>query len=116
MAIIQNFSLGRNEAGILTITMTPAVPIGGWELRFHEQKRFGGLSGFIKTAASGYGDGVSGITVVSSGAGVFQVAIGPADTSGLEFGTYAWTAERLLSGSRTALARGYHILTPGPAV
>ena len=67
---------------------------------------------FIKSCASGHGDGVSGITVTNSGAGQFQVAIRSVNTSGLDLGNYAYTFIRTDSGFRTTLAEGYVILTP----
>lgn len=113
MAVLTDFSLARYEDGILTISMAPPVAIGAWDIRFRVQKRFGGTSGLItKSITSGF-NGSSGITITNSGQGQFNVAINSRDTSGLEYGNYAFSTERFESGSRTILSEGYLQLMPG---
>ena len=107
MPVYADWSLVRYEDGTLTITLVPQVNIAGWNMRFLVQHRFGGTSGLIeKNVASGY-SASSGITVNNSGNGVLSVAIRGADTSGMEFGNYAYTLERMDSGFRTVLSEGY---------
>lgn len=95
--------------GILTIEMEPPVAVGGWTVRYFETRRFGNQSGLIeKWGGSGFNN-VSGVTVVNSGAGIFQIAINSVDTSGRCPGNYAFKFERMDSGSRNPLVEGYHI-------
>ena len=116
MPVIADFNLVRYEDGTLTISLSPPTPIGGANIRFLVQHHFGGISGLIqKSVASGY-NAVSGITVTNSGQGVFNVALRSVDTSGFEYGNYAYTTERLDSGSRTVISEGFMKLLPGGAV
>ncbi len=107
----QDFSLCKYEDGILIITMTPPVPIGGWPLQFSVSKAFGGDPFIVKTCASGY-YGVSGITIQNSGAGIFQIRINSIDTSGVEYGAYAQKCERMQSGFRTEIENGFWNIVP----
>lgn len=114
MAVQADFSIGQREDVVLNISMTPPTAIGGWSLQFFVQHRFGGISGLIsKVSASGYGAGQSGITIGNSGQGQFSVSLQGVDTSGMEYGSYAYTAMRLNSGSQTVLSLGYLLLNPG---
>jgi hypothetical protein len=102
-----DFSWVRGDDGTLTVVLTPPVPVGGWEIRFSVTKRFGGLDTLItKSCMSGYNN-VSGVNVTNSGQGIFNVALGSLDTSGMEPGLYATRCERLTSGARTTLTEGY---------
>lgn len=113
MSVQANFSLARYEDGVLIVSMAPPVAIGAWSLRFQVQKRFGGSSNLItKTSTSGY-NGTSGITITNSGEGVFNVAINGVDTSGLDYGNYSYSTDRLDSGNRKTLSEGYLVLLPG---
>lgn len=113
MAIQFDLPLARWEDGILTVALDPPTPIAGWDLRFKVQKRFGIASGLIeKVSSSGFVGGQSGITVVNSGAGVINIAINKPDTSGLAFGNYACSVQRVNSGFQTALSQGFLILYP----
>lgn len=112
MAVRTDFSLIRQEDATLNVPLTPAAPIGAWNLRFLMTQRFGDTSGLItKSVASGY-NAVSGITVTNSGQGVFTVNLRANDTSGLEYGNYAYQLERLDSGNRSVLTEGYLTLRP----
>ena len=112
MPLIADFTLARQEDSPLTISMSPTVPIGAWNIEFTCQKRFGGQTDLIsKITNSGY-NSVSGITIVNSGNGTFSVTINSNETSGLQYGNYAYLIERLGSGTRTILVEGYLILTP----
>lgn len=107
MAAQCDFSLARFEDGVLVVNMQPPQAVGGWQLEFTLSHRPGGESGLaVKSAASGYGGGQSGITILDSGAGRFSVAITSRDTSGLAPKNYSTRTERLDSGSRTVLAQG----------
>jgi len=113
--IFTDFSLGRYEDGVLTVTLTPPTPIGGWTIRFMAQRHFGGLSGYaVKYTASGL-DGMSGITITNSGLGIFNIQLNSSDMSGLPFGNYATGSERLDSGQRTDLTQGFWSLNPSTA-
>lgn len=114
MPVLTDFDLNRYEDGLLVVNVNPAVPIGGWSIQFLAERRFGGSSGglIVKSAASGYGGGASGITILSSGGGQFRVQIDSADTSGRDPGDYAFSINRLDSGSRTLISQGYMRLMP----
>ncbi len=112
MPVLVDFSLSRPESATLTVSMTPAVPIGGWSIQFQALKRFGGISGLItKSVSSGF-NGLSGITVTNSGQGVFNISLYSSDTSGLSYGNYAYSNMRLDSGFITVLTEGYLQLIP----
>lgn len=112
MAEISNYSWTRYEDGVLTVTMTPPVEIGGLEIRWGLSKRFGSEDFTVtKYMASGYSN-TSGITMLDSGLGRFNVAINSVDTSGLDFGNYSTRAEILTSGRRKVVTEGYMILKP----
>ena len=114
MSVLLDFPLNRFEDGVFVVSMSPPQDISNWSLRFFMQHRFGGVSGLIqKYAASGYGGGVSGITITNSGQGVFNIAFRSVDTSGLEYGNYAYTVERTESGHRQILTEGYMNILPG---
>jgi hypothetical protein len=111
--MIQDFRYIQYKAGTLTVGVTPPVPIGDWDIRFQVTKRFGGASGLIqKYYSSGY-NGASGITIVDSGAGIFNIGLKSVDTSGLMWGNYAYTAERRNSGVEGTISLGTLILLPG---
>lgn len=113
MPVYSDFTVTRHEDATLRVSMAPPTAIGAWSLRFFAQHRFGGISGLIKkTCASGYGGGASGITIINSGQGVFDIALTSTDTSGLDPGCHAYTVERLDSGSRSVITLGYLITTP----
>lgn len=110
MADIANFSYTKFEDGTLTITMAPPVPIGGLDLEFFVTKRFGGDNKLIrKLSSSGY-NGVSGITIISSGEGRINVTIDSPDTSGLTIGNYATQAVVTTSGRYKKITEGFMIL------
>lgn len=113
MSIQFDMPLAKWEDGILTITLTPPQPIGGWDIRFHAQKRFGEVTSgaVVKSCASGFGGGQSGITIVNSGQGILNIRINEVNTSGWDFGNYAATVQRFNSG-RTLLSQGYLVLLP----
>lgn len=114
MPVVADFPFVRYDDGILTISLAPPVAIGAWNIRLDVLKRFGGVSGiFTRVCASGFGGGQSGITIVSSGQGIFNADLRSVHTSGTEYGNLAYVAERLDSGSRTVLSEGYLLLTPG---
>lgn len=114
MAIQMDYSLVRFEDGTIQVGMQPPVNISAWNLQFQLLRRFGGVSGLItKSAASGFGGGQSGITIMSSGQGTFSVQIRSQDTSGLDPGVYAYGIQRLDSGFQTTLVKGYFNLLPG---
>lgn len=112
MAQYADFSLFHRTDGTLTINMNPQVPIGGWTIVFAVSEHFGSDTPYIlKSVASGF-NGMSGISIVSSGQGQFNVAINANDTSGLTLGNYAYAAQRVDSGSRTVLTEGFFSVLP----
>ncbi len=109
---LADFSMARQTDVTIGIGIEPPVPVGGWAVQFQVTNRFGGSSGLItKSVASGY-NGVSGVTVVESGQGTFNVRIGANDTSGLQYGNYAYEFNRLTSGNMVRLVEGFLVLTP----
>lgn len=109
---LSDWSFVRFEDGNLQFSMSPATPLGGSYIQFELSKRFGSASGLIiKSIQSGY-NGVSGITMVNSGNGQLSISYNSVDSSGLDFGVYSYSIQRLDSGSRTNLACGYTILLP----
>lgn len=113
MPVEANFTLGRGEDGAITIGLQNPTNIAGWALQFQVSKYFGGLSGtFSKFAASGFGGGQSGITVLNSGAGTVRVAVNSLDTSGMDPGTYGYQLRRLDSGHVTEVTKGFFVLRP----
>ena len=115
MAVEADFSVVKFSDSILTINLIPAVPIGGWSLRFEAQHRPGGISGLItKSSASGFGGSnhPSGITITNSGNGQFNVYIDGVNTSGLDYGAYAYSVQRMDSGSRTLISEGFMSVLP----
>lgn len=112
MAVQADFALARGEDGTLVISMQPATDVSGWPIRFQVAKRFGSDAPFVtKSVASGF-NGASGILVTNGPQGVFNVDIKSIDTSGLQFGNWAYTAQRDSSGSRTVLSEGFMLLLP----
>lgn len=113
MPILFDMPLVKFEDGILTVALNPPTAIGGWDIEFRVQKRFGQSSGLIiKQAMSGYITGQSGITFVNSGNGTIDINVNQPDTSGLEFGNYAASVRRMNSGSRSVLSQGFLVLYP----
>ena len=100
------------DDGILVVTLQPSIPIGGQNYQFECQNRFGGVSGrIVKSMASGRYN-VSGMNIVNSGQGVMNVTIDSANTSGLQYGNYAFTIQRLDSGNRSTVTEGYILILP----
>lgn len=113
IAVKQNFSYVCAEDAILNVSLTNATSLVGWALQFQLANRFGSESGLItKSAASGYYNGVSGITVLNTGIPNFSVRLNGGDTSGLDSKNYAYQISRTNSGSYTALTQGYLSLLP----
>ena len=113
MPIISDFSLSKMEDAILNVSIAPATAIGGWHIQFQVQQRHGGISGLITAScASGFGGGVSGITVTNSGEGRFRVAVNSPQTSGWNYQNFAYNITRLDSGSRTIITEGNLLLMP----
>ena len=112
MAIQADFSLPKWCDGNLTITIAPPAPIGGWSLELQVTKRLGSSSGLItKSMSSGYYN-VSGMNITNSGGGIFQAKFFKQDTSGLDFGNYAYTVQRTDSGLGSQVAFGSFIILP----
>jgi hypothetical protein len=107
MPIYADFGIGKLEDGTLSVDMRPPVPIGGWSMLFFVQHRFGGISGIYQASiASGFNN-MSGINITNSGEGQFNVSLPSIWGSGLDFGNYAYSCQRVDSGSRTILAEGF---------
>lgn len=113
MATNVDFSLYKNEDATITIYLSPPTATGGWTVEFRMQKYFGDTQsgGLLKSMASGF-NGTSGIQITNSGQGIFAVDIDSRDTSGMNFGNYAYTFERTDSNQKTVLSLGYGIVGP----
>lgn len=110
-----DFAYTIREDGTLSITLTPPIPVGGQAFQFGVGKRLGGGLDLIqKSVASGYsmssGVPMSGITVLNSGQGVFQIALNSIDTSGFDPGNYAFSFSRTTSGQYSTAVEGYMLL------
>ena len=111
MPLFSDFSLVKYEDGVLTIELSPPIPVGGMFLTFTMNKRMGGRVPLLtRSCGSGYGGGESGITVVNSGIGVVAIDIDSNNTSGLVPYNYACQLERMDPGNETVLWQGYMIL------
>jgi hypothetical protein len=109
MTMEADFAFCRYCDGVLTVSMTPPVAIGGWTLQVDVSHRMGSVEPlFSRYAASGYVG--SGITIVDSGTGTFAAQIDAPDTSGLDLKNYACLVKRTDSGSRTDIFKGYMLL------
>lgn len=110
MPVNADFQLYKYEDGTLVVALENPEPIGGWSVRFQLCKRqadLGGVSGLVlKSMAAGF-YGVSGMTIVNSGAGELSVALYSQDFSGLDAGNYPYQIARTDSGQRTILTEGY---------
>ena len=112
MPVIGDFSIIKLEDGILYVELAPPVAIGGMALSCQVTRRFGGTSGLIQKSVSSGFNGASGISVINSGQGMLSVAIRSQDTSGLDYGNYAFSILRTDSGSRTVLTEGFFVVEP----
>ena len=111
MPLYSDFTLGKFEDGIVVLELTPPIPIGGMSLEFTLAKRIGATPLLTKSAASGFGGGVSGMTILNSGQGLLSISFQSQEMSGLDIGAYACRIARTDSGSFTVLWRGYGVLT-----
>jgi len=111
MPSIGNFQINRGVDGTVTIVMSPPVAIGGWPLQAVITKRMESSTEIITGYANSGYNGVSGILVTNSGAGMFNFSIPATITSGLDPGNYALNVWRLTSGQRTLIQQGYMELT-----
>lgn len=109
MPVLVDFVLYTAEDGTLGVAMSPPTPVGGWTLQFTMTRRLGGTPIITKSVASGF-NGASGITVVNSGAGQFNVALHPADVSGVDPGAYWYQVQRLDSGFATCVSEGSRLM------
>ena len=112
-----DFSLDRWDDGTLNLDMTPPTNLGGVDVRFHIWRRRPNVSGFtsglvVKSCNSGYGNGVSGITVVDSGAGRISIAVFGTDLSGtFDAGLMAYNIVKFVSGQVSVLVEGHRLMT-----
>lgn len=112
MPDFSTFKLSKYTDGTITIGIDPPTAIGGWDLRFKMTKEFNGVSGLVNKYVSSGLNAASGMSIVSSGDGVISIDINKADTSGLDYGNYAFVVDRYSSGFSTIVSNGYVILTP----
>jgi hypothetical protein len=119
MPVEVDFGLVKYEDGLLTLTLTPPTDVSQWPVRFTLSRRFGSenplvrkynISGMVSTQSGAY---VSGVAAINPSQGVFGVEILGSDLSGQQPSNYAFAFERLSSGYRTVLARGYLTMTGG---
>lgn len=108
----QDFALNRYVDLSLVIDLRPPMPIGGLDLRLTVSDRFGSITPrFVKSMSSGFYN-VSGLNILDSGQGRISAKINSVDTSGLDWGCYAYELKRFDSGNVTDLTQGYLILKP----
>ena len=107
MPIIANIPIYVGEDGLVTVSMTPPVAIGGWLIRSQITKQFGSSSGIVTGYVGSGLNNTSGINVLNSGAGIFQFRVNGVQTSGLNPGNYACEIRRLDSGRNTLLETGF---------
>ena len=108
--LVINLSPGQDAT--LTIPLSPPTAVGGEQYKFLMTKRFGGGSGLVECYVNSGYNGVSGMSVVNSGQGQFQITFPGLNTSGLEFGNYACTIFRTKSGFFTPVSDFYITLGP----
>lgn len=112
MPIEQDFAVSRYVDVTVVIDVRPPIPVGGLDLRMTVSDRFGSDSPrFVKSMSSGF-YGVSGLSIVNSGQGIISARIRSVDTSGLDYGAYAYEVKRWDSGNVTDLTQGYLVLKP----
>lgn len=112
MPILQNFAVTRGDTVDLVISLSPPTAIGGWDLLFAMGNRFGGAGNLFRCyLTAGQTNGTSGITIQNSGQGVFSVAFPTTATSGLNYGDYAYWAQKTAPNIVT-VTEGYVILAP----
>jgi hypothetical protein len=109
--IYSDITIQPEVDGTITISLVPPTSISQWNLEWRNTNRFGGVSGLIVTScASGYGNGVSGMTVLDSGLGIVNTKIRSSQTSGVQ-GAQVYTFRRLGSGVAQMLSEGYLNIT-----
>lgn len=111
MAVLVDYSWVKFDDGNLIMVMEPPLPIGGLSIEFTLSKRTGGSGYFTKSMASGY-YGVSGMNIVNSGQGIMTISLNSVDSSGRDYGNYAFRISRMMSGQRATLTEGFEILLP----
>jgi hypothetical protein len=110
MSCIVDFAQVKFSDGAFVVVLKDPTPVGDWEVEFTLSKRFGDPSPFIrKSSASGY-NGVSGVTVTSSGNGQWSIPLYNSEVSGKDPGNYAYVFGRTTSGVRTELSKGFRIM------
>lgn len=106
MAVQVDYNLPLGQDGVVNVPLAPPTAVGGWSV-LYTMPRYQGGSGLVTlSCASGY-IGVSGLTVLNSGQGIFQIQHDPAQVSGLDPGAYPYLLQRIGSGFVTPLAYGY---------
>lgn len=114
MPVITNFSMAAGSDQAVTFYLTPAQPVGGWSVQYALAPRNGGSPMWTATLVSGQTNGASGLTVLNSGQGWFQLTLtgGSGGISGLVPGTYAGVLSRTDSGLARILAESILMVTP----
>ncbi len=102
-----SFNIVVGDDGLITLGLTPETPVGGWSVEFDLMRRFGADPFIVRTCASGFGNGVSGVSVYDSGRGIFQIPLNSQDTSGLDPLNIAFKMVRTDSGERTTVSEGF---------
>lgn len=108
------------EDGTLTMALAAPTGIGGWTILYEQSLRENGVPFITKSCASGFGNGVSGITVANSGQGIINVALYGTDmaaaaapvSSGNQDLSYYYRIRRADSGFATTLTEGFRIASP----
>lgn len=104
----QNFTIYRYADGLLTVPVSPPVPVGGWSVEFIMTKRQDGTPIVTKSVASGF-NGQSGINITDSGNGTMIISLFASEVSGIDQGSYAYRVTRTDSGFHSVLCNGYRL-------
>lgn len=113
MTVQIDFALPLFCNGTLQIQLAPPAPISGASIQFDLLYRFGSPQPIVsKYTSSGYSNNESGIKFVDGSVGIFQVALTPAEVSGLDFGNLAYRTYRTDSGNATSYTAGFRLANP----
>lgn len=108
MPNLQSFPITRGDNIDLLINLAPPTSISGWTLALNVGRQFGGAGDLIQTSTAVSG----GITVQNAGQGVFSIPLTPSETSGLDFGNYAYWVRKTAPDNIITLIEGYLQVQP----
>lgn len=109
----QDFSFDAGTDNLCLVQLLEPQDVSTWSVTFTAWKRFGGVVPLIQmglTPLSGQINGTSGITLLNSGQGAWQLYFQSLFTSGFQQGNIAYKYSRIDSGHHVDLAVGYLLL------